>query len=229
MNHEIKKDQQYLDAAGPPRGIVTAIDRYRFKKVRKYLSGNSVLDIGPGRGDFLNSIKHQFKISGIDINSERRRYLNEIIQQDAVQVGNIETGLILADNSFDNVTCMEVLEHLINPLKAINELVRVSKKTIIITVPYNETIRYVLCMHCGKYTPYHGHLNSFNKRNIGEFIPNNTRVTKIEILGNRLLTFFPVINRNFFRAPHFIVSAIDRILNKIYPNARWFMIILEKS
>ena len=45
------------------------------------------------------------------------------------------THLPFRDHSFDIVLCSEVLEHLDSPSKAIRELARTSKKTIIITFP----------------------------------------------------------------------------------------------
>ena len=44
------------------------------------------------------------------------------------------------DNAFDNVLCMEVLEHLekIDFAKALHELRRVTRKRLMITVPYKE-------------------------------------------------------------------------------------------
>lgn len=40
------------------------------------------------------------------------------------------------DKSFDFVICTETLEHVLNPIRALNELVRVCRKKIFITIPW---------------------------------------------------------------------------------------------
>jgi ubiquinone/menaquinone biosynthesis C-methylase UbiE len=225
----LKKNDAYYQSAGLPIGVPSAKDFYRFKKVKKHLYGKSVLDIGPGRADFLNSIKTNYEITGVDMNIERVKCCNEILQQDAVQLGNLEKGLTFGDNSFDTVTCMEVLEHLEEPEKSLKELVRISRKRVIITVPFNEKIRYVLCIHCAKYTPYSGHLHSFNEQTIRDIIPHEAKILKIELISNKTLQLVSYFNKDIYKAPLFITSTLDRTLNHIFPRASWMMVILDKD
>jgi len=222
-------NKQYYEAAGTPKGVPSIYDFYRYKKVKKYLYGKSVLDIGPGRADFLNLIKSDYTITGVDINKERTKYGNQILEQDAVRLGNLEAGLDFGDGSFDTVTCLEVLEHLEDPKKALKELVRVSRKRVIITVPFNEKIRYVLCMHCAKYTPYSGHLHSFNRESIRDIITDDVRVVKVELCANKALRLFPYFKRIIFKSPSFIVSTVDKLANRIIPRASWMVVILDKN
>jgi SAM-dependent methyltransferase len=44
-------------------------------------------------------------------------------------------GLTYADGAFDAVVCLEVLEHVPDPIRAMRELARVARKRLIITVP----------------------------------------------------------------------------------------------
>jgi ubiquinone/menaquinone biosynthesis C-methylase UbiE len=224
-----KKSDAYYEAAGLPIMVLSIYDFYRYKKVKKYLYGKSVMDYGPGKADFLNIIKSDYEIAGIEMNIERVKLCNQILGQNAVRLGNIQDGLDYKDNSFDTITCMEVLEHLDDPKKALEELVRVSRKRVIITVPFNEKIRYVLCIHCAKYTPYSGHLHSFNESSISEIIPQTVRITKIELCSNKLLRRIPYFNRIIFKAPQFISSTLDNLINHIFPKANWMIIILDKN
>jgi 2-polyprenyl-3-methyl-5-hydroxy-6-metoxy-1,4-benzoquinol methylase len=73
------------------------------------------------------------------------------------------------DNSYDFVLATEVLEHLEAPEKALNELFRISKKYILISVP-NEPIWRITNILRGKYwkdfgnTP--GHVNHWSTKDI---------------------------------------------------------------
>ena len=78
----------------------------------------------------------------------KRQLLESIIEGNCLNVGcgshiingavNINEGLPnlpYEDNSFDTVICSDVLEHLSDDKKALNDLMRVAKKKVIITVP----------------------------------------------------------------------------------------------
>lgn len=225
----IHKNKAYYEALGSHKGIPLPIDFYRFKRVREHLYGDSVLDAGCGKADFLSTIESDYQIAGIDVNKERVDYCNQVLGQDAVRLGNLDGRLDFENDSFDTVVCLEVLEHLEDPEKALRELVRVGRKRVIITVPFDEKIRYILCIHCAKYAPYPAHLHSFNKENIIGIIPDNSRIVKIELIGNDgVLSYFP--GASFvFRLPIPISGTIDRILNGIIPRANWMMAVLDKT
>lgn len=78
--------------------------------------------------------------------------------------GNI-TDLNFNDNTFDVVLCAEVLEHIYPELlqQACAELIRVTKRWLIIGVPFNQDIRLgaTRCPSCRKTNPPWGHINSF--------------------------------------------------------------------
>lgn len=88
----------------------------------------SVLEIGPGPGIVIRAIR-DFGVFGVtaDIDSRLRP-----------TVGADITRLPFGDNSFDCVLAAEVLEHIpfIEAARAIAELVRVSRKTVVITLPH---------------------------------------------------------------------------------------------
>ena len=224
----IKISRHYCEAIDPIGGIPFHADFYRFKRVRKYLFGTSVLDVGCGRADFLNSIKPDHQIAGTEVNKKRVDHCKHVLRQDTVKLGNLEKGLEFEDSSFDAVTCLEVLEHLEDPQKALAELVRISRKRVIITVPFNEKIQNMLCIHCARYTPLSGYLHSFNKENIRSVVPDNAKVVTIKLLCSGTLNYFPGLNL-LFRLPVFIILPIDNILNSVIPRARWMMVILDKN
>ena len=137
----LTRSKNFYEALGLPKGIPSSSDFYRFKRVRSHISGNSVLDVGCGRADFLKEIKPDYKIAGIEVNMQRVGYCNKVLGKEVVMLGDLEGKIDFEDNSFDTVVCMEVLEHLLDPQKALKELVRISRKRVIITVPFQEKIR----------------------------------------------------------------------------------------
>ena len=101
-----------------------------------------IADIGCGDGYVLHHLqKHGFNnIIGVDI-AQKSAYENiEIIN------GNIEH-LPFQDNSFDVVICNHTLEHVMNLEKAVQELKRIAKKKLIITIPRQKYYKYTFDLH----------------------------------------------------------------------------------
>ena len=81
--------------------------------------------------------------------------------------GNI-TDLEFPAATFDLVFCAEVLEHIPALEKACSELSRVSKKFVVVGVPYKQDIRVgrTTCAECGCKNPPWGHVNKFDERRL---------------------------------------------------------------
>ena len=103
----------------------------------KNLNATTVLDVGCGEGFTLLRLKNENigqKLSGIDNNEQAIAYANKNYPELEIKKGDVYK-LPYKDNSFDLVLCMEVLEHLDKPLVALEELKRVSKKYVLLSVP----------------------------------------------------------------------------------------------
>ncbi len=87
-----------------------------------------------------------------------------------------------ADHSFDIIVCLEVLEHLEYPEKALAELARVSKHYVIASTP-REPIWRILNMTRGKYwsnfgnTP--GHVNHWSSQGLKKLVGNYFDIIKV--------------------------------------------------
>lgn len=135
-------------------------------------SGLSLLDAGCGNGFFCHWIGPRCRpgeVAGVDLSapriaSARQRYPEIIFSE-----GDL-AHLPFADSQFDVVTCIEVLEHMPDPAAIVRELVRVARRYIVITVPDRQPIRMVLCPHCGKKFPEHGHLHTFDRARVEELL-----------------------------------------------------------
>jgi len=110
-------------------------------KTIRPLNIETVLDAGCGEGFTLNKLnKEKIGISykGIEYDPEAVLTANTLYPELNIVQGDIMK-LPFKNNSFDLVVCTEVLEHLENPKKAYRELLRVSRKYVLLTVP-NEPI-----------------------------------------------------------------------------------------
>jgi len=143
-------------------------ERERIREVTDLIAQdtNSILDVGCGNGIFVNTLMHRFphrfnRLTGLDLSEEALKYVRT--EKFAGSVAKLP----FEDQSFDLVTCLEVLEHLPQEdfEKGISELQRVSKKYIIITVPNDQDLAtsLVMCPKCYCWFNPDYHLRSFDK------------------------------------------------------------------
>lgn len=103
----------------------------------KNLDIESVLDVGCGEGFTLNRLKEEGigkKLEGVDFLDIAVNIGKKMHPGLALKQGDIYK-LEYKNNSFDLVMATEVLEHLDDPKKGLKELIRVSKKYILLSVP----------------------------------------------------------------------------------------------
>ncbi|MFH1850646.1 MAG: methyltransferase domain-containing protein [archaeon] len=127
---------------------------------------SSVLDAGCGDGYLCSMLKDRIaSISGVDISNSRIDHAKRTFKNIDFKQGSIYR-LPYPDASFDLVTAVEVIEHLEDISRAIREFARVSRKYVVITVPYKQNIREVICPFCLKKHNMDGHLHSFDENKL---------------------------------------------------------------
>lgn len=87
-----------------------------------------ILDIPAGSGKFSDILRQAgHEVVSADINRERSDFV----------YADMSSKLPFADNEFDTVVCMEGVEHVVNPVQLLEELVRVCKNggEVIISKP----------------------------------------------------------------------------------------------
>jgi 2-polyprenyl-3-methyl-5-hydroxy-6-metoxy-1,4-benzoquinol methylase len=122
-------------------------DLARVNIVLGFLKGiypNTLLDIGSGRGVFLFPLLREFSyinVTSLDV-LENRVELLKYIKDGGVNNLDVYLDDIcsvdFADNSFEVVTMLEVLEHIPNVFDAIKNACRIAKDFIVVTVPSKE-------------------------------------------------------------------------------------------
>jgi len=216
---------------------------------------NSILEVGCGDGRIINPlIKKYDKVCGLDISPKAL----ETVEALKIE-GRIEN-LPFEDNSFDIVLCCEVLEHLPFKVyeKALQEIGRVAKKYIIISVPNNEDIKLskIRCPYCGCLFHPHRHLRSFDhnklKKLFSEFKTIDSRLIlndekkypKSFIKLYRLLTSqysdflemalcpqcgYSKADERIKQGPK--VNFISKIVNPFFPKGRggWILFLYKKD
>lgn len=108
-----------------------------FFKMLKRTNAEKILDVGCGEGVTLHKIqtmKLGKKLEGVDNFEEAITIGSKIFPGLTLKKADIYT-LPYQDNSFDMVLCNEVLEHLERPHDALKELIRVSSKYLLLSVP----------------------------------------------------------------------------------------------
>lgn len=158
------------------------------EKVIEKRGVSDLLDIACGHGEFINKLRKNVKINvdGIDISKTRVKFL--IDQGISASVGKGEkTGK--EDNSYDFVTCFECLEHVVDPVKVIEEIYRILRPSgyVIISVPYKK--------RCECDT----HVRIFDENSVSVLVEKKFEIENIIlipcVLGNALNSIFLVAKK----------------------------------
>lgn len=132
-------------------------------QLRRYCKPNGcVLDIGCGSGALLfRMAKEKFIVTGIDSSVDYLQFIKEGAQENnlgtKIQVALGDAGkLCFPNQEYDGVVLSEVLEHLREDKKAINEACRVLKPSgyVFITVPGNPSLWSKVDEGAGHYRRY---------------------------------------------------------------------------
>ena len=151
---------------------------------------DTIIDVGCGNGIITNSLNEDYDVTGVDLSPIALSYVKGkkiVSSSDSIPVEN---------NSFDMVFSSEMLEHLPDEVlyKTIEELKRISKRYIFITVPNKEHLptSYVKCRNCGYIFHPYGHLQSFNLNKLVNYFSEDYKLIKSGKYGNKKKYFNPL-------------------------------------
>lgn len=108
----------------------------RKRRIGKYMKGGRILDIGCGRGLFLNIMrKNGWNVTGVESDKETASYVSNTYGIDVVAGSPSEWGF--PDRSFDVITLSHVLEHIPDPAGMVGACRRLLKERglLVVAVP----------------------------------------------------------------------------------------------
>jgi SAM-dependent methyltransferase len=113
------------DPAAPPEAAGRSSKaRYAWERYEPYLRGRSILDVGADRKYLAGLLDDAATYWGVGLGGEPDQEID------------LETGpLPFEDRSFDVVLCLDTLEHLSNPHAVFDELCRVCRRHVIVSLP----------------------------------------------------------------------------------------------
>ena len=142
----------------------------------------TALDVGCGEGFVaaaLQSAGTRTRFTGVDLSSDALREAQgntpalQLCQADA-------SALPFADDAFELGVCTEVLEHLLDPARALGELLRVCRRGALLSVPHEPWFRLANLVR-GKHLRRWGndpeHVNNWSARGLRRFLARHGHVT----------------------------------------------------
>jgi SAM-dependent methyltransferase len=132
-----KFDRKYYERYFNIKSLYLFETRY----LRKEKKTGKLLDIGCGVGNFLIHAEKYYEAYGVDISPFAVGYAKRKLKRAALVVASANN-LPFYDNTFDVVTCFDVLEHIKDPKEALKEIYRVLKlrSLLLIRVPNIDSI-----------------------------------------------------------------------------------------
>ena len=189
MEYKSKNQGNYYDKYNTNNPIAKAMVNRFFKSLEGCLadiSFENVLEAGCGEGEIISFVNKKYPevnhFEGFDIGDlviEEARLRRPDIRFSSKSIYKTE----YSNDAFELTICCEVLEHLNDPIAALEELIRITSKYVILSVP-NEPIWRILNLCRGKYiknlgnTP--GHINHYSKTKFLKLIKNYGQIMKIE-------------------------------------------------
>lgn len=165
------------------RMIAAFFDNLR--EVVEPLHPRSTLDAGCGEGETITRLGPLLgkRIAAVDISAYSVDRLLE--RQPSVEVRTASImDLPFPDDSFDLVLCLEVIEHLDDPKRAVRELSRVATREVVVSVPYEPWFR-LGSLARGKYVRSFGnhpeHVNHFNRSSLTALLVLALEIKEIRV------------------------------------------------
>ena len=146
-------------------------------------SATRILEVGCGEGRQLTAIGARYpaaELVGLDLPDVELEEQWDAVPSEMVQGSALS--LPFADNAFDLVMAIEVLEHLPSPEDALREIARVASELVVLSVPW-ESVWRIGNLARGRYvstlgnTP--GHIQHFTRRGFARAVGRHLDVEAV--------------------------------------------------
>jgi len=228
-----KIEAKYFDYLDLDKFTVQEIRRRyeEFFHLYQLKDSDKILEIGAGAGFALNHVNTASqRYFPLDISTYNLKRVRENTKGVIYPISGDVFNFPFPSGTFDFILLSEVLEHLNDPLMALKEIQRVLKTSgsFIVSVPYNETISYQMCIHCNKPTPTNAHLHSFDEEKLEDLVKSAgltpTKTSKcLNKVANRV--HFNLLTKSFSFP---LWKIFDKIFNSIIDKASSIIVLAKK-
>lgn len=146
----------------------------RKRRIQKYIKQGRILDIGCGRGLFLEIMRRDgWDVTGVEYNKETALHVFETYGIKAQTETSIRT---LPDKSFDVITLNHVLEHTYRPAELIKECRRLLRKDglLVIAVPNIHSLQASAGGKVWFHLDLPFHINHFSEKGLSKLLNRNS-------------------------------------------------------
>jgi SAM-dependent methyltransferase len=124
------------------------LGRYLDSVYRLIAGAGDVLDAGCGEGFVYRGLKargFEGRWRGVDVSNGAIAFARDRSPEASWAVGDLY-GLAEEDGGYELVLCSQVLEHLRSPERVLAELTRVSRRWLLVSVPYEPVFRVITAL-----------------------------------------------------------------------------------
>lgn len=191
----------------------------RMKRIEKHAGKGRILDIGCGRGLFLDIMRARgWSVMGVEFGQEAAENASSVYGIDVIS----ETGMqgALADEEFDVITMNHVLEHVYNPAETIHECARTLRKggLLVVSVPNILSLQASFGNRNWFHLDPPYHLHHFSEQGLAKLLENHSfsiqNVRRFDWEYNIFGWLQTLLNRTGIRKNLFYDSLKMKILRK---------------
>lgn len=161
-------------------------NRWTLKKFSSFLKGD-ILEVGCGIGNFTQLLRSYRSVWAIDINNEYIEQTKKNVNGGVrMGVGDIEKGSYFFERQrFDTVVCLNVLEHISDDNKALENLYKLLRKKgyLILLVPAHQFLYGQIDKSIGHFRRYSKKKLESKLKKIGFNIINSKKVNLLGSIG----------------------------------------------
>lgn len=213
-----------------PGHICRYVISFQIMRMLAELDFDSLLDAGAAEGYNAYLVKRFLGVEPIvsDLSADACRRANDLYSFSGVAADLHE--LPFTNDAFDLVLCSESLEHVTDYRSAIEELLRITRRHLVVTVPHETPA-------VAGEGEFHAHINAFNVSSLSYLEERGLKVSVKRLLSPLLtvpaaiIDASPRIHNQAWKHPEFMTDIYNRIVpiaQKIFgPCAAAFLIQLD--
>lgn len=196
-------------------------------------SFSNLIDVGCGEGYLLYALQKRWRNAqyfGLDLTQGRITVTQKNVPSVFLLRGDV-LHLPFPDNAFDIVICSELLEHMEAYQQVVEELLRITRKRLIITVPNELPLVKIMCPKCKATHYYDGHVNYFTAEKLRNIFVN--RKDAAIIVMRKFHTIY-TYNRVTLKFPHFLRFFLDQCTQRFqkkvpFLKPNYLLIVIDKK